>query len=129
MYLNCHSYYSFKYGTMSPEQLLAEAKRLGIDKLAITDINNTSGILDFFRLAPKYNIKPIAGIDFRNGTGQQFIGLAKSMNGFKEMNDFLSAHLQSKEPFESCAPEFNDVFIIYPFGNAPQKLRSNEYRH
>ena len=43
------------------------------------------------------------------------------------MNDFLSAHLQSKEPFESCAPEFNDVFIIYPVNNAPRKLRSNEY--
>ena len=27
MYLNCHSYYSFKYGTMGPEQLLAEAKQ------------------------------------------------------------------------------------------------------
>ena len=66
MYLNCHSYYSFKYGTMSPEQLLAEAKQKGISSLALTDINNTSGILDFFRLAPKYNIKPVAGIDFRS---------------------------------------------------------------
>ncbi len=128
MYLNCHSYYSFKYGTMSPEQLLAGAKRLGINKLALTDINNTSGILDFFRLASdKYKIKPIAGIDFRNGAKQQFIALAKSIDGFKEMNDFLSAHLQSKEPFESLAPEFTDVFIIYPVSNYPRKLRDNEY--
>ena len=127
MYLNCHSYYSFKYGTMSPEQLLAEAKRLGVDTLALTDINNTSGILDFFRLAPKYNIKPIAGIDFRNNTKQQYIHLIKVLTGFKEMNDFLSDHLQCKKDFESRAPEFNKVFIIYPFNNAEQKLRSNEY--
>ncbi len=128
MYLNCHSYYSFKYGMISPEQLLMEAKRLGIYELALTDINNTSGILDFFRLAPKYNIKPIAGIDFRNGTKQQFVALAKSIDGFKEMNDFLSSYLlQDKKERPEFAPEFNDVFIIYPFSNVPERLRQNEY--
>ncbi|MFT5348919.1 MAG: DNA polymerase III alpha subunit, partial [Bacteroidia bacterium] len=27
MYLNCHTYYSFKYGTMSPKELLCEADK------------------------------------------------------------------------------------------------------
>ena len=34
MYLNCHSYYSFKYGTLSVEQLVAEAKKQKLDALA-----------------------------------------------------------------------------------------------
>ena len=72
MYINCRTYYSFKYGTMSPEQLLQEAQQKGISCLVLTDINNTSGVLDFFRLAPKYNVKSIVGIDFRNGHVRPF---------------------------------------------------------
>ena len=64
MFLNCHSWFSFYYGTMSVEQLLHEAKQQGLKKIALTDINNTSGILDFVRLAPQYGIQPIAGIAF-----------------------------------------------------------------
>ncbi len=127
MYLNCHSYYSFKYGTMSPEQLLQEAQEKGISCLALTDINNTSGILDFFRLAKGHSIKPVAGIDFRNGMEQQFIGLAKNIHGFKELNDLLSTHLRNGKPFKNSAPPFDDAFIIYPFKNVQHQLRENEF--
>ena len=112
---------------MSPEQLLAEAKRKGVSQIALTDINNTSAIMDFFRLAPKYNIKPVAGIDFRNGVEQKFIGLARNLNGFKELNDLLSVHLRSGQPFDDVAPVFNNAFIVYPFNNKKRKLRENEF--
>ena len=71
MYLNCHTYYSFKFGTMSTEQLLHKAKLKGCTQLALTDINNTSAVLDFVRLAPNYGIKPVVGIDFRNAAAQK----------------------------------------------------------
>ena len=127
MYLNCHTYFSFKFGTMSPEELLYEAQQKGISCLALTDINNTSGVLEFFRLAPKYNIKPIAGIDFRNGVEQKFVGLAKNIKGFRELNNFLSLHLQSGEPFPGRAPVFENAFAIYPFSQKNISLRENEY--
>ena len=66
MYLNCHSYYSLRYGTMSVEKLVAEAKRNGIPSLALTDINNTMGTIDFIRECRLNNIKPVAGIEFRD---------------------------------------------------------------
>ena len=119
MYLNCHSYYSFKYGTMSPEELLREAKRKGISCIALTDINSTSGILDFFRLAKNHEIKPVAGIDFRNGVEQKFIGIAKNRDGFYELNKFLSHHLHTGEKFADRAPEFENSFVIYPFDAFP----------
>lgn len=114
MYLNCHTYFSFKYGTFSPEQLLAEAQQKGITTLAITDINNTSGVLDFVRIAPQYNIKPVVGIDFRNGTKLKFIGIAKNIEGYRELNDFLSHHLHNKFDIPDKAPVFKHCFIIYP---------------
>ena len=127
MYLNCHSYYSFKYGTMSPEQLLQEAQQKGVSSLALSDINNTSGILDFFRKASGFHIKPVAGIDFRNNTEQHFIGVAKNIDGFRELNDLLSLRLKDKKEIDSRAPKFDHAFIIYPFNHAPRQLSENEF--
>jgi DNA polymerase-3 subunit alpha len=112
---------------MSPAQLLAEAQQKGASCLALTDINNTSGILDFFRLAKGMNIKPVAGIDFRNGVEQKFIGIAKNMEGFREMNAFLSHHLHSADPIPSRAPAFENAFVIYPFSSGYFELTENEF--
>ncbi|MCX6275090.1 MAG: DNA polymerase III subunit alpha [Bacteroidetes bacterium] len=127
MYLNCHSYFSFKYGTMSHEQLLSAAQLCGIEQMALTDINNTSGILDFVRLAPKYGIRPVAGIDFRNETTQQFTGIAINNEGFRELNDFLSHHLHEKKPIPVSAPILFNSFIVYPFSMKKRLLKANEY--
>jgi len=53
MYLNCHSYYSFGYGTLSPERILQQAARFGIGKLVLSDINTTSGCWEIYRLGKK----------------------------------------------------------------------------
>ncbi|MFN5182860.1 MAG: DNA polymerase III subunit alpha [Bacteroidota bacterium] len=129
MYLNCHSYFSFRYGTLSIERLLDEAIRCNISKLALTDINNTSGILDFISQCDKRGINPIAGIDFRNGTQQQFIGIAKNEEGFFELNHLLTQCLAGGEKalVPKYAPELNNAFVIYPLHNIPEKLRENEF--
>ncbi|HMR47093.1 MAG TPA: DNA polymerase III subunit alpha [Bacteroidia bacterium] len=127
MHLCCHTCFSFKYGIFGPEKLLQTAAQKGLGSLAITDINNTSGIADFFRMAPHYNIHPVAGIDFRNGMNQVFSGIAQNMEGFHELNRFLSHHLNSGEPFPKRAPAFNHSFVIYPFAHTPDKLCDNEF--
>lgn len=53
MYLNCHSYFSLCYGTLSVERLVEEAIRKGVTAMALTDINNSTGVLDFFSAALK----------------------------------------------------------------------------
>ena len=40
MHLNSHTYFSLRYGTIKPEQLLAIASENGLQTLALTDINN-----------------------------------------------------------------------------------------
>ncbi len=115
MLLNNHSYYSLRYGTFSEEELLRQAQSNDYKSIALTDINNTSACLNFIRLAEKYRIKPIVGIDFRNGAQQQFVGIAKNNNGFLHLNNFLSCHSHKKIPIPKEAPELKDCFIIYPF--------------
>lgn len=49
MYLNCHTYHSLRYGTISPEDLVQQAKDMGVQAPALTDINTVTGIYDFIR--------------------------------------------------------------------------------
>ncbi|MCY7409782.1 MAG: PHP domain-containing protein, partial [Chitinophagales bacterium] len=135
MYLNCHTYYSFKFGALSTEDLLAEAQSKGVSKFVLSDINNTSAILDFHRLAKKYNVQPVAGIDFRNGVQQKFIGIAKNHEGFFELNNFLSKCLHEvKESMTAreteipdLAPSFQNAFIVYPFKNVERNPVLHEH--
>ncbi|TRX51294.1 DNA polymerase III subunit alpha [Fulvivirga sp. M361] len=130
MYLNTHTYYSFKYGTLSVKELLAEAMKYELGTLVLTDINSTAACLSFVRLAEKHNIRPVLGIDFREGTRQQFVGIAQNNEGFKELNDYLSRHLHAKHPITTKAPAFHHSYIIYPFHIAYNKdviLRDNEF--
>jgi DNA polymerase-3 subunit alpha len=90
---------------------------LGHKTLALTDINNTSGCLDFVRLATKKKLKPVLGIDFRNGADQVYVGLAKSNKGFKELNTWLSEHLHAKKEFALRAPVFKNAIVVYPYRN------------
>ena len=82
MYLNTHTYYSLRYGTIKPEELLIIAKGKGLKTFALTDINSTTACIDFVRLSVKYGIKPILGVDFRNGVQQEFVLLAKKQSRF-----------------------------------------------
>ncbi len=127
MLLQCHSYFSLKFGTLSPEHLLQQAQEQGHRCLALTDINNTSGIPDFFRLAPRYGIQAVAGIDFRNGDEHCYTGIARNAQGFYELNHFLSHHLHEGIPLPRRAPQFEHALVIYPFRPDPFPLQENEY--
>ena len=106
---------------MSPEVLIKEAKDRNIAAMALTDINTSMGIPDFVKMCRQENIHPIAGIEFRNGDKQLFTGIAKNKEGLRELNEFLSQHNISGTPLPLTAPEFNHVFIIYPFEGRPKK--------
>ncbi|WP_127142170.1 DNA polymerase III subunit alpha [Flagellimonas marinaquae] len=115
MYLNCHTYYSLRFGTFSEVELLQLAKQNHVTQLVLTDINNTSAGLNFVRKAPEFGIKPILGIDFRNGVLPCFIGIAQNNEGYLELNDFLSQHLHRGLKIPNRAPAFKNAFVVYPF--------------
>ena len=107
--------------------LLAQSNH--VESLALTDINTTSACLDFVRLSSRYNIKPVLGVDFRNGADQKFVLLAKNNEGFQKINSYLSQFLHQKEmliPYYSAT--IADTYVIYPFQTYQgRKLGSNEY--
>src|SRR5581483_2795869 len=108
MLLNCHTSYSFCYGTLGIHELMEQIKAHGYDSFVLTDINNTSACLDTVRNAPDYGLKPILGIDFRNGIKQKYVGIARNNAGFKELNEYLTEHLHATKDFDNEAPEFHN---------------------
>jgi DNA-directed DNA polymerase III PolC len=127
MFINCHSHFSFKYGTLSIEDLVQEACAKKVETLALTDINSTAGVFPFIKASQQKGIHPVVGIDFRNGVAMKYIGLAKNQEGFYELNKHLSYHRVHEKPFPNQAPAFNHSFIIYPFSPLLLDLKDHEY--
>lgn len=130
MYLNCHTALSFKWGTLTPAELFEQARQCNVNKLALTEINNTASYIEMLRLSEQY--KPVEdGLDSRGRKGHRldivpgteirqanelcYILLAKNNRGFEEINRFLSHHNREKRAFPRRAPEFSDVFVVYPY--------------
>ena len=128
MYLNTHSYYSLRYGTLSLENLIREAKKNNVKAMALTDINNSMGMIDFVKMCQNSGIKPIAGVEFRNGDDFLYTGLAKNNAGFMELNEMISYHNLNKKSYPGDPGNMDHTYIIYPFGyRQNSKLRDNEY--
>lgn len=126
MFLNAHSWSSFKYGVMKTEVLLEEAARAGVRTFVLTDIHSSAGVPDFVRDAPKYGVRPVAGIEFRQGAHLLYIGIAKNNAGFQRLNELLSAHLLEEAAFPDLPPELEEVFFILPFSTPLRLLRPHE---
>jgi error-prone DNA polymerase len=127
------TYFSFKYGTLSTEELITAGIQAGATILALTNINSTCDAWDFVRCCQQQQIKPILGAEIRNDNTLLYILIAANNNGFRCINEFLSAHLLAKKPFpavDALSPPFPDSadgFVIYPLGSkAPGALQQNE---
>lgn len=128
MYLNTHTCYSLRYGTLKTETLLELVRSNGSQVCALTDINTTTACLDFVRLSKKYGVRPVLGVDFRDGIKQRYIAIAQNNQGFQAINKHLSSILHGDITITNRAPEIPDSFIIYPFQkNTGYDLASNEY--
>jgi DNA polymerase-3 subunit alpha len=128
MLLNVHSYNSLCYGTMPIADLVAKAATMGYSVLPLTDINTTMGIADFVVECQRKGIRPVVGVEMRNGNEPLYVALAQNNKGFAELNRFLTQHNLTKQPYPELAPEWDHVFVIYPFGKRRQsQLKANEY--
>ncbi len=128
MLLNIKSYYSLRFGTMSVEELVKGMLANGYDTAVLTDINNSTGSLEFLKACREHGLNGLAGMEFRNGNELLFIAIAKNADGFREINEHMSAANRDKILLDSKAPEFNHVFVVYPYGKKEvSELRDFEY--
>lgn len=139
MFLNCHTAYSFKYGTLTPQRLFDEARRCGVHRLVLTEINNTASYIEMLRICAEYKTDPgegktpydldiIVGIEFRRDNELLYLIIAQDLAGFESINRFLSRHNREEKPLPARAPEMASTFVIYPFETIEAELlRTNEF--
>lgn len=139
----CHTSLSFKYGTLSPKQLFDEARRCGVRKLVLAEINNTASYIEMLRICEKsrrvngsldrygnegYDLEIAVGVEVRESNEFLYLLIAQNNNGFESINRFLSQHSREKKPFPRRAPELADVFVVYPYPTMDEvPLRDYEF--
>ncbi|MDQ1514028.1 MAG: error-prone polymerase, partial [Microbacteriaceae bacterium] len=67
--LHAHSNFSFLDGASSPEELLEEASRLGLDALALTDHDGFYGAVHLAEAAEQHPVRTIFGAELSLGLG------------------------------------------------------------
>ncbi|MBN2790045.1 MAG: PHP domain-containing protein [Candidatus Delongbacteria bacterium] len=103
MPINIYTQYTKPEGSIKFDDLVAEAKKLGIDALALTDHGNFSGIEEFYNAALTAGIKPIIGIDvFCKLENEHFIRsifYIKNETGYRSILDLISNFKLAEEGF------------------------------
>lgn len=101
--LHVHSHYSFLDGASSPEQLLEEAKRLGLHGIALTDHDGFYGVVRLAETAESYpEVKTIFGAELslglsgpQNGVadpeGSHLLVLARGEGGYHRLAAAITA--------------------------------------
>lgn len=94
VHLHVHSPFSFLDGASSIEDLVAAAARYGMPALALTDHNNVSGAVRFYRACVAAGIKPLQGVEITLEGGAHLTLLADGPEGYANLCRLLSrAHL------------------------------------
>jgi error-prone DNA polymerase len=103
--LHCHSSYSFLDGASSPGELVAEAARLGLRALAVTDHDGMYGVAQFAQAAARHQLATVFGAELsldinrndreRAGSpdpgGRHLLVLARDVEGYKRLSAVISA--------------------------------------
>ena len=123
--LHCHSSFSFLDGASHPEELVAEAARLGLEALALTDHDGLYGVVRFYEAARELGVPTVYGAELTLGTalaaghvvaakapprtrvpdpaGTHLLVLAKDATGYTSLARALSeGHLAGKEKGRPC---------------------------
>jgi error-prone DNA polymerase len=97
--LHCHSNFSFLVGASHPEELAAEAVRLGLDALALTDRDGLYGIVRFAEAAREVGLRTIFGAELTvSRTSDRLVVLARNPDGYARLSCAIAeAHLAGGE--------------------------------
>ena len=102
-HLHVHTEYSLLDGASRIDDIVARAKELGMDSLAITDHGVMFGVVDFYKACKKQGIKPILGCEVYTAARTLFdkdadkdkhmghlVLLAKNNTGYKNLMKIVS---------------------------------------
>ena len=102
MYTRCdlHTHSTFSDGTATPEALVAEAERLGLRAIALTDHNTVDGLPSFLAAAEGKRVRAVAGIEISTDYGDtelHVVGLFLKEEQYDAIKALLDELRKNKE--------------------------------
>ena len=95
--LHAHSAFSFLDGASTPEELVAEAARLGLRAIALTDHDGLYGVVRFAEAARELDMRTVFGAELSLGETHLLV-LARGPEGYRRLSRQLAAaHLAGGE--------------------------------
>jgi len=93
------SHYSLMWGTASPRQICRAARRMGYERLALTDTDNLYGLWPFLAACRREGIVPIVGAEITDpGSRRRAVCLVETDTGYRNLCRLLTRrHLQPTE--------------------------------
>lgn len=101
--LRNHSYYSLLDATMSPEELVAEAVRLGYGAVALTDSETLGGAVRFWKAARAAGLHAVIGAEVRAGDQGRVTLLVENAEGYRNLCRLLSVRARRHTRFQDEA--------------------------
>ena len=116
--LHCHSSFSFLDGSSSPEELVEEAARRGLEALALTDHDGLYGVVRFAEAARALGVPTVFGAELSLGLtrpqagepdpeGTHLLVLARDPEGYASLASTISAAQLTGA--EKGKPVYDDV--------------------
>jgi DNA-directed DNA polymerase III PolC len=99
--LRVHGWHSLLTGVDSPGALLARGAKLGLEALALTDVDTLSGLVDFLRAAERLGgPRPIVGAELTDPTGApgRVVALVRDAAGYRNLCRLVSARRLGDDP-------------------------------
>lgn len=120
---------SLMQSTLTIEELVVSAKKMGYKALALTDYNVLFGAVEFYELALKHDIKPIIGltIDVKGVHASneifQLVLLAKNFAGYQELIQLSTMYQLAEEGMQALELDdiltrSQDLVVICPSENS-----------
>ena len=100
--LRVRSHFTFLDSTLSPAAIVKLAGRHEMSAIALTDIGNLHGAVEFAQEAKRAGIKSIFGTEL-NINGQPLLLHVESPKGYQNLNKLLSVHAESNVEEDSVA--------------------------
>jgi DNA-directed DNA polymerase III PolC len=94
--LRVRSHYTFLDSTLSPAAIVGLAKQNGMASVALTDLGNLHGAVEFAQAAQRASIKPIFGTELRVGEHPVLL-FVESARGYHNLNRLLSLRAEQND--------------------------------
>ena len=112
--LTVRSYYSLMWGTASPAEICAAARKLGYTRLALTDTDNLYGLWPFITACRRAGITPIIGAEITDpGTDSRAVCLVENDTGYRNLCRLITRrHREKLFHLARVLPGLSDGLVI-----------------